>query len=107
MDIKERATELHHMGYNCAQSVFVACGEYTGLDEKQRVPMLAMAGGRNGTTFVRAGQLANATVPISSSVSGRSTSPRFGHEPKAEPPMDVSRLPLKSTLLKAHCLKTP
>lgn len=45
MDIKERATELHHMGYNCAQSVFVACGEYTGLDEKQALAISAGFGG--------------------------------------------------------------
>lgn len=34
MDIGEKAVSYHKSGFNCAQSVFAACGQYTGMDEK-------------------------------------------------------------------------
>ena len=42
MSIEEKAAQYHAQGFNCAQSVLAACGEYTGLDEKSA---LAIAGG--------------------------------------------------------------
>ena len=45
MDIKEKANQYHDKGFNCAQGVLCACGEYTGLDEKTA---LATAGGLGG-----------------------------------------------------------
>jgi len=45
MDVKKLATEYHEKGFNCAQSVLCACGEYTGLDEKTA---LAVSGGFGG-----------------------------------------------------------
>lgn len=45
MNIKERATKTHESGFNCAQSVFCACEEYTQLDEKVA---LAVSGGFGG-----------------------------------------------------------
>jgi len=32
MNIGEKAVELHGSGLNCAQSVLIACEEYTGID---------------------------------------------------------------------------
>lgn len=40
MDIGQRALDYHKSGYNCAQSVFAACCEYTGMDEKRRLQFL-------------------------------------------------------------------
>ena len=34
MSMEEKAAQYHAKGFNCAQSVLAACGEYTGLDEK-------------------------------------------------------------------------
>ena len=45
MTVKEKALEYHKKGFNCAQSVLCACGDYTGLDEKTA---LAIAGGFGG-----------------------------------------------------------
>lgn len=45
MEIKDRAVALHGEGYNCAQSVLLACGEYTGLDEKTAIAVSAPFGG--------------------------------------------------------------
>lgn len=45
MEIKDRALALHGEGYNCAQSVLLACGEYTGLDEKTAIAVSAPFGG--------------------------------------------------------------
>ncbi len=42
---KEKATALHESGFNCAQSVLGALGEYTGLDENTA---LSIAGGFGG-----------------------------------------------------------
>ena len=41
MDIGKRALEFHEKGYNCAQSVLAACGEYTGMDEKTALAVSA------------------------------------------------------------------
>ena len=35
MTAREKALSLHAQGYNCAQSVLMAEGAYTGLEEKQ------------------------------------------------------------------------
>ncbi len=45
MDIGKRALEFHEKGYNCAQSVLAACGEYTGMDEKTALAVSAGFGG--------------------------------------------------------------
>ena len=45
MDIKERANQYHDKGFNCAQGVLCACGDYTGLEDKTA---LALAGGLGG-----------------------------------------------------------
>ena len=45
MGVKEKATALHECGFNCAQSVLGALGEYTGLDDKTA---LSIAGGFGG-----------------------------------------------------------
>ena len=45
MGAKEKAAALHADGFNCAQSVLGALGDYTGLDEKTA---LAIAGGFGG-----------------------------------------------------------
>lgn len=45
MNIKEKALEYHHNGYNCAQSIVAACSEYTGLDEKTALAVSAGFGG--------------------------------------------------------------
>ncbi len=42
MDREEKARMYHEQGFNCAQAVLAACGDVTGLDEKQA---LAVAGG--------------------------------------------------------------
>ena len=46
MGAKEKALVLHDKGFNCAQSVLAALGEYTGLDEKTA---LAVTGGKWAT----------------------------------------------------------
>ena len=33
MDIGQKALSYHKKGFNCAQSVFAACCEYTGMDD--------------------------------------------------------------------------
>ena len=45
MDIREKAEKLHKSGFNCAQSVLGACGEYTGLDENTALAVSAGFGG--------------------------------------------------------------
>lgn len=52
MEAKEKATEYHKCGFNCAQSVLCACGEYTGLDD---CTALAVSGGFGGG--VRCGEI--------------------------------------------------
>ena len=42
MTAKEKATELHNKGYNCAQSVLLSMKEYTGLEDG---PAASIAGG--------------------------------------------------------------
>lgn len=54
-NIEKKATEMHESGFNCAQSVLCACGEYTGLDEKTA---LAISGGFGGG--VRSGEVCGA-----------------------------------------------
>ena len=55
MDIKEKATKIHQSGFNCAQSVLGACGDYTGLDEKTALAISAGFGGG-----VRSGEICGA-----------------------------------------------
>jgi len=55
MGAKEKAAALHGSGFNCAQSVLGALGEYTGLDEKTA---LALGGGLGGGA--RCGELCGA-----------------------------------------------
>ncbi len=45
MGAKEKATVLHENGFNCAQSVLGALGDYTGLDAQTA---LAVSGGFGG-----------------------------------------------------------
>ena len=45
MTVSEKAVLLHGQGYNCAQSVLAACGEYTGMDEKTALAVSAGFGG--------------------------------------------------------------
>ena len=55
MGAKEKALEMHDRGFNCAQSVLAALGEYSGLDEKTA---LAVTGGFGGG--VRCGEICGA-----------------------------------------------
>lgn len=55
MGVKEEATRLHESGFNCAQSVFCACREYTGLED---AVALAVSGGFGGG--VRCGEICGA-----------------------------------------------
>ena len=55
MGAKEKATALHERGFNCAQSVLGALGEYTGMDE---TTALALSGGFGGG--VRCGEICGA-----------------------------------------------
>ena len=55
MDIREKAGKLHKSGFNCAQSVLCACGEYTGLD---RETALAISAGFGGG--IRSGEICGA-----------------------------------------------
>ena len=55
MDIRENAEKLHKSGFNCAQSVLGACGEYTGLDENTALSVSAGFGGG-----VRSGEICGA-----------------------------------------------
>ena len=55
MDIKEKATKIHQSGFNCAQSVLNACGDYTGLEEKTALAISAGFGGG-----VRSGEICGA-----------------------------------------------
>ncbi len=55
MGVKEKATTLHESGFNCAQSVLCACGEYTGLDD---TTALAVSGSFGGG--VRCGEICGA-----------------------------------------------
>ena len=45
MGAKEKATALHMRGFNCAQSVLGALGEYTGLDEATALSVACGFGG--------------------------------------------------------------
>lgn len=57
MKINEKATKLHESGFNCAQSVFCACGDYTGMDDKTAK---AVSGGFGGG--VRCGEICGAVT---------------------------------------------
>ncbi len=48
MTAKEKATALHGQGYNCAQSVLMAMGGATGLDEKTASSVACGFGGGAG-----------------------------------------------------------
>lgn len=48
MDHATRARELFHNGYNCAQSVFVAFTDVTGMDEKTAARISSAFGGGMG-----------------------------------------------------------
>ena len=41
----QRAEELFHQGYNCAQSVVAACADIYGVDESLALRMAASFGG--------------------------------------------------------------
>lgn len=45
MSLKEDALKLHEEGYNCSQSILVACRDYTGLDDKTALAISAGFGG--------------------------------------------------------------
>jgi len=55
MDHVERALELNRSGYNCAQSVFCAFSDITGVEEKTALSIAAGLGGG-----VRAGEVCGA-----------------------------------------------
>lgn len=55
MSVQEKAARLHGAGFNCAQCVLSACGEYTGLDNDKA---LALTGGLGGG--VRCGEICGA-----------------------------------------------
>lgn len=57
MTVSEKAVLLHGQGYNCAQSVLAACGEYTGMDEKTALALSAGFGGG-----ARSGELCGAVT---------------------------------------------
>lgn len=57
MEIREKALAIHGEGFNCAQSVLCACGEYTGIDDKTA---LALGGGLGGG--VRCGEICGALL---------------------------------------------
>lgn len=69
MDINEKATKLHQSGFNCAQSVLCACGDYTRLDEKTALAISAGFGGgiRSGEIC---GAISGAVMAIGVSQSG-------------------------------------
>lgn len=48
MSINSKATDLHNDGYNCAQSVFGACSDECGIDEKAALAIRARFGGGAG-----------------------------------------------------------
>ena len=64
MTVSEKAVLLHGQGYNCAQAVLAACGEYTGMDEKTA---LAISGGFGGG--MRCGEMCGARGGIIPTVS--------------------------------------
>jgi len=41
----EKANQYHNSGFNCAQGVFTACCDLTGLDEKTALSIAASFGG--------------------------------------------------------------
>lgn len=45
MNVADKAAGYHSKGYNCAQSVFAALGEYTHMDEKQALAVATGFGG--------------------------------------------------------------
>lgn len=45
MNIEQKALNIHGSGFNCAQSVLAACGEYTGMEEKTALAISAGFGG--------------------------------------------------------------
>ena len=45
MGIKEDASRIHEMGYNCAQCVLCSCTKYTGLDEGISIAISSGFGG--------------------------------------------------------------
>ena len=74
MDIKEKAEKLHKSGYNCAQSVLGACGEYTGLDDDTALAISAGFGGglRSGEIC---GAISGAVMAIGISQTGAPAEP--------------------------------
>ena len=48
MDRCAKALELHHQGYNCAQSVFTAFCDLHGMDEKEALRLGSSFGGGMG-----------------------------------------------------------
>ena len=45
MNVREEAIKQHANGFNCAQSVLMACREYTGMDEQTTLAVSAGFGG--------------------------------------------------------------
>ena len=84
MDIKEKSTEFHNRGYNCAQAVLASLGEYTGLDEKAA---LAVSGGFGGG--LRSGEVCGA---ISGAVMAIGLANPFTDSADAEAKDKIARL---------------
>lgn len=75
-DYVERALELHHSGYNCAQAVSVACSDLAGLDEDQLFRMMEGFGAGMGGFSETCGALSGAIAILSSTASGGTANPR-------------------------------
>ncbi len=72
----DRALELHHSGYNCAQSVACALGDLTNLDEDTLFRVAEGFGGGMGGFTETCGALSGAVVILGLRTSGGTANPK-------------------------------
>ena len=65
MSAREKAMEVRDMGCNCAQSVLLGCGEYTGLTEHQALTVSAGFGAGLGSGEI-CGAISGAVMAVGS-----------------------------------------
>ncbi|MGN0076627.1 MAG: C-GCAxxG-C-C family protein [Parafannyhessea sp.] len=75
-DYVDKALELHHSGYNCAQSVACACSGLTDVDADELFRLMEGFGGGMGGFSETCGALSGAIAILSSTTSGGTANPR-------------------------------
>ena len=75
-ELVERALELHHGGYNCAQCVACACAQTVGVDEDEAFRLMEGFGAGMGGFDQTCGAISGGVAMLGFSNSGGTANPR-------------------------------